>query len=43
MFPSIFFYITVPKIPVGWNLSVFRSFGMEKVWIRGLGEYQVFP
>ena len=42
-FLSKFFCLTVPKNSVGESFTVAIISGIEKFWIRGGGEYQVFP
>ena len=42
-FTSKVFCLTVPKNSVGESFTVASISGIEKVWIRGGGEYQVFP
>ena len=42
-FPSKVFCLTVPKISVGESFTVAIISGIEKLWIRGRGEYHDFP
>ena len=43
IFRRFFFISQCRKIPAGESLIVSLISGIEKVWIRGVGEYQDFP
>ena len=38
-----FFCLTMPKNAVGEHFSLIKISGIEKVWMRGMREYQDFP
>ena len=43
IFRRVFFVSQCLKVPVRESLSVLLVSGIEKLWIRGVGEHQGFP